>query len=261
MGCKSASFRLAGVSVVFDGKAALRDVDLEVAAGEAVGLVGPSGAGKTTLLRLLNGTVRPTAGAVTVDGEDLSGMSMRQLRCLRSCIGTIHQDLSLIPNLRVIRNVLAGRLGRLSLLGAFRLLFLPPRREVRRVHEILERVGIPEKLYQRTDRLSGGQRQRVAIARALYQGPAAMLPDEPISSLDPARGRDTMDLLVRICAEAEITLCASLHDLAVARDLLPRLVGLRHGRVVFDRPTAELDDADFRGLYDLAPEEMLADGR
>ncbi len=261
MDCQSASFRLAGVSVRFDGKTALRDVDLEVDAGEAVGLVGPSGAGKTTLLRLLNGTLRPTAGTVEVGGRDLSGMSLRQLRGLRSCIGTIHQDLSLIPNLRVIRNVLAGRLGRLSLLKAARLLFLPPRREVRRVHEILERVGIPEKLYQRTDRLSGGQRQRVAIARALYQEPSAMLPDEPISSLDPARGRDTMGLLVEVAREAGITLCASLHDLAVARDLLPRLVGLRRGCVVFDRPAAELDDADFQGLYDLAPEEMLEDGR
>ncbi len=65
---------------------------------------------------------------------------------------------------------------------------------------------------------------------------------------------------MRICAEPKITLCASLHDLSVARELLPRLVGLRHGRVVFDRPTAELDDADFQGLYDLAPEEMVEDG-
>ncbi len=255
------SFRLAGVTVTFGDQTALRDVDLEVAAGEAVGLVGPSGAGKTSLLRLANGSLRPTAGTVSVGGEDLSRLSARRLRALRSRIGTVHQDLSLIPNLRVIRNVLAGRLGRLSLAGAARLLFVPPRREVRRVHEILERVGIAEKLYERTDRLSGGQRQRVAIARALYQEPALMLPDEPISSLDPARARDTQRLLVEVCREAGITLCASLHDLAAARELLPRLVGLRHGRVVFDRPAAELDDDDFHGLYDLASEEMLAYGR
>ena len=254
------SFRLAEVTVTFGGHSALRDVDLEVAAGEAVGLVGPSGAGKTSLLRLLNGTQRPTEGTVEVGGKDLSRLSTRQLREVRSRIGIVHQDLSLIPNLRVIRNVLAGRLGRLSVLGAARLLFLPPRAEVRRVHEILERVGIAEKLYERTDRLSGGQRQRVAIARALYQEPAAMLPDEPISSLDPARARDTMGLLVEVCRETGITLCASLHDLAAAREFLPRLVGLRRGRVVFDRPTAELNDDDFHGLYDLAPEEMVDDG-
>ena len=126
----------------------------------------------------------------------------------------------------------------------------------RSVHEILERVGIAEKLYERTDRLSGGQRQRVAIARALYQDPAALLPDEPISSLDPARSRDTLGLLMKISREEGLTLCASLHDLALAREFLPRLVGLRHGKVAFDRATAELDDADFHGLYDLAPEEL-----
>ena len=254
---KSASFQLAGVSVVYGNTPALRHVDLEIAAGEAVGFVGPSGAGKTSLLRLLNGTLRPTEGTVLAAGEDLSQLSLRRLRAVRSRIATVHQDLSLVPNLRVIRNVLAGRLGRLSLLGAVRLLFFPPRREVRRVHQILERVGIAEKLYERTDRLSGGQRQRVAIARALYQEPAALLPDEPLASLDPARARDTMGLLVAISREEGLTLCASLHDLRLAREFLPRLVGLRRGRLAFDRPTAELSDDDFHNLYELEAGEML----
>lgn len=260
MATAGASFRLAGASVLYDGTAALRDVDLEIAPGEAVGLVGPSGSGKTTLLRLLNASVRPTSGAVFVDGRDLASLSPRQLRDTRRRLGTIHQDLRLVPNLRVLRNVLAGRLGELSLLASLRLLFLPPRAEVRRAHELLERVGIAEKLFERTDRLSGGQRQRVAIARALYQQPRALLPDEPISSLDPARSRDTMRLLLELSREAGITLCMSLHDLDAARDFLPRLVGLRRGRVVFDRPTAELSDDDFHSLYDLAAEELLDDG-
>ncbi|MCP3960432.1 MAG: phosphonate ABC transporter ATP-binding protein [bacterium] len=256
----SASFRLEKACVRYGSEAAVEEVDLEIEPGEVVGFVGPSGAGKTTLLRLLNGTLRPTSGKVLIGGDDLGSLPVRRLREVRSRIGMVHQDLSLIPNLRVLRNVLIGRLGRLSLLGSARLLFFPPRREVRRVHELLERVGIGEKLYERTDRLSGGQRQRVAIARALYQEPAALLPDEPISSLDPARSRDTMRLLIEVCREGGITLCASLHDLAAARDFLPRLVGLRGGRVVFDRPTTELDDDDFHNLYDLAPEEMLNDG-
>ncbi|MEM7349242.1 MAG: phosphonate ABC transporter ATP-binding protein [Acidobacteriota bacterium] len=260
MQAEGASFRLAGVSVAFGETAALREVDLAVAAGEAVGFVGPSGSGKTTLLRLLNGTVRPSSGSVAVDGEDLASLPPARLRRLRSHIGTIHQDLSLVPNLRVLRNVLAGRLGRMSLLASLRLLFLPPRAEVHRVHRLLERVGISEKLYERTDRLSGGQRQRVAIARALYQEPRVLLPDEPISSLDPARSRDTMRLLVELSREAGITLCMSLHDLEAAREFLPRLVGLRRGTIVFDRPSAELADADFHQLYDLTSEEMLDDG-
>lgn len=257
---KSTGFHLKNASVVFNGNGyALDDVDLAVEPGEAVGLVGPSGAGKTTLLRLLNGTQRPTSGSVRVGDQELPALSVRELRFLRSRIGVIHQDLDLVPNLRVIRNVLAGRLGRLSLLGSLRLLFLPPRSVVRQVYEILDRVGIAEKLYERTDRLSGGQRQRVAIARALYQDPAALLADEPVSSVDPARARDTVRLLTEICRERGLTLFMSLHNLDLAREFLPRLVGLREGRVVFDRPPSELDDSDFHGLYDLETQERLAD--
>ncbi len=257
---QGASFQLHRVTVLYNGQApALDGVSLDIAPGEAVAFVGPSGAGKTTLLRVLNGTVRPSGGAVAVDGQGLASLSLADLRRVRSRIGFVHQDLSLIPNLRVVRNVLVGKLGRLSLLAAGRLLFFPPRGEVRRAHALLERVGIPEKLYERTDRLSGGQRQRVAIARALFQEPEALLADEPVSSVDPARARDTVALLTEVCREAGLTLGVSLHNLELAREFFPRLVGLRHGRVVFDRRTGELDDADFHALYDLAPEEMLCD--
>jgi phosphonate transport system ATP-binding protein len=139
-------------------------------------------------------------------------------------------------------------------------MLFPARAAVRRVHRILERVGIPEKLYERTDTLSGGQRQRVAIARALYQEPEALLADEPVSSVDPARARDAVGLLAAISREEGLTLCVSLHNLALAREFFPRLVGLRHGRIAFDRPTDELDDDDFAALYDLSHEEMLRDG-
>ncbi|MEM8994655.1 MAG: phosphonate ABC transporter ATP-binding protein [Acidobacteriota bacterium] len=246
-------FRLESVSVRFGAEAALDGVDLEIAPGECVAFVGPSGAGKTTLLRVLNTSQRPTSGRLLLDGEPLGDLHGRRLRAVRSRLGTVHQDLRLVPNLRVLQNVLAGRLGQTSLLGALRFLVAPPRREVERVHALLERVGIGHKLYERTDRLSGGQRQRVAIARALYQRPVALLPDEPISSLDPARSREVMALLVDLCREEGLTLCVSLHDLEIARELTPRLVGLRSGRIVFDRPSAELADADFARLYDLAP--------
>src|SRR5258705_455118 len=107
------------------------------------------------------------------------------------------------------------------------------------VYELLEGVGIPEKLHERTDRLSGGQMQRVAIARALFQHPIALLADEPVSSVDPTRARDAVQLLARLCRQRGITLCACLHNLDLARDYFPRLIGLRHGRVQFDRPTAD----------------------
>ena len=256
---RRADFTLRQASVAYNGTPAVFRIDLRIGPGEAVGVVGPSGSGKTTLLRLLNGTVRPTAGSVAVDGEVLSGCSTRELRAIRSRIGFVHQDLSLVPNLRVLQNVLAGRVGRHRFWPSLKTMLFPGRAAVRHVHRILERVGIPEKLYERTDTLSGGQRQRVAIARALYQEPEALLADEPVSSVDPARARDAVGLLATISREEGLTLCVSLHNLALAREFFPRLIGLRHGRVVFDRPTEELDDDDFAALYDLSREEMLRD--
>ena len=211
--------------------------------------MGPSGAGKTTLLRILGAELRPSEGRVFVGGRALADVSGTELRALRVGVGFIHQDLRLIPNLRVLHNVLLGNLGRQSLPGSLRGLLAPPRAEVLRAHELLERVGIGEKLYERTDRLSGGEQQRVAVARALFQQPHALLADEPVASVDPARARATLELLTEPARETGLTLCVSLHDLELARALFPRLVGLRDGRVAFDRPTSEVADAELVELY------------
>jgi len=244
-------FRLSSVDVRFGRLAALHDLSLDISPGERVALVGPSGGGKTTLLRLLNATVRPTAGSVESLGQPLAGLSSRELRELRSRTAFIHQDLGLVPNLRVLQNVIAGRLGRRGILGALRALLRPSRADTLEVHRILERVGIGERLYERTDRLSGGEQQRVAIARALFQQPAALLADEPVSSVDPARARDTVALLADLSAERDLTLCMSLHNLELAREFFPRLVGLRDGRIVFDQPSSDLSDDAFANLYQL----------
>jgi len=254
------TFRLVDVAVRYRDVAALERVDLEIGAAERVAFVGPSGAGKTTLLRLLNGTVRPTHGRVEVDGRDLATLSNGELRRVRASLGFVHQNLSLVPNLRVSHNLMSGRLGQSSLLGSLKTVFFPSKKELRYAHEILERVGIPEKLFERLDRLSGGQQQRVAIARALFQRPSALLCDEPVSSVDPARARDTIELLTGISAERGLTLCMSLHNLDLARAFFPRLVGLRHGSVAFDRAPGDVGEEEFAELYSLEREEMLADG-
>lgn len=253
-------FHLKGVTVRFGSTVALRDINIELKDGERVGLVGPSGSGKTTLLRLLNGAVRPTEGDVNIHGQHVTQLSARQLRQIRSQIGFIPQDLSLVPNLRVIQNVLSGRLGKQSLTGALRSMLLPKQSEKLEAYRILERVGINEKLYQRTDHLSGGQQQRVAIARALYQNPIALLADEPVSSVDPARARDTVQLLTQISEQQNLTLCMSLHTLELARNHFPRLIGLRNGAVVFDQPTSDISDDAFAALYQLTNDELLEDG-
>ena len=260
MSRSAADFLLERVSVRFGRLDALSGVDLRVAPGEAVGFVGPSGSGKTTLLRVLGGMLRPSEGTVTLGGQNLASLSRAGMRSLRSSIGFVHQDLSLIPNLRVSHNVIAGRLGTRSFWSAARSMLFPHRTELEEVHGLLGRVGIADKLFERTDRLSGGQRQRVAVARALHQDPNALLADEPVASVDPARARDTVDLLTTISREEGLTLCISLHNIELAREFLPRLVGLRGGRVVFDKSRDQVTDEEFHALYDLRPEEMLVDG-
>jgi len=244
-------FDLTGVTVRLDGHVVLRELDLTVGAGELVAIVGPSGAGKTTLLRLLNGTLTPEEGRVAVGGAHLARLSAAELRSQRARIGFVHQDHSLVPILRVSQNVILGALGRRGLLRAARAVLWPRSGDLERAHALLERVGIPEKLFQRTDSLSGGQSQRVAIARALFQEPAALLADEPVASVDPARGRAIMELLRDLARERGLTLVASLHDLELATDFFPRTVGLREGRILFDAPTDSISSSDFAELYRL----------
>jgi phosphonate transport system ATP-binding protein len=136
----------------------------------------------------------------------------------------------------------------------------PTSADLDRAHRLLERVGIPEKLCLRTDSLSGGQQQRVAIARALFQAPHALLADEPVASVDPTRARAVLSLMKEIAEERGLTLVASLHDIQLARELFPRLVGLRGGRLIFDSPTAQVDDAALEALYRIDSLAPQADG-
>ena len=257
----SAAFELHGAGVVYSGRAALAEASLVVDPGEALALVGPSGAGKTTLLRLLNASIAPTTGSVCVDYRRLDALDAAALRAVRARIGFVHQDLALIPNYRVLANVVAGSLGRMSFAASVRAMLFPRGADVERAAAILERVGIGEKLYQRTDSLSGGQRQRVALARALYQEPSALLLDEPVSSVDPARARDLVDLVADISRERGLTLVVSIHDIELARTFFPRLVGLRGGRIVFDGPTASIGARDLAALYSLDGLERVEPAR
>jgi phosphonate transport system ATP-binding protein len=153
-----------------------------------------------------------------------------------------------------------GRLGEHGLVGGLRSVFLPKRAALLEVHALLERVGVEDKLFQRTDTLSGGQSQRVAIARALYQRPAVLLCDEPVASVDPARAQAVVELLVEVARERGLALVVSLHDLDLARAHFPRIVGLRAGRVVFDARTSDVASARFDELYRLDEAELLSDG-
>jgi len=245
-----AALSLRDVTVAYDGHLALDGVSLDLPAGQRVAMVGPSGAGKTTVLRLCTASVQPTAGTVRVLGTDLASTSATELRALRSRVGAIHQQLHLVGALRVVHNVNAGRLGRWSTGRAVRSLVRPT--DIADTRDALARVGIADKLFERTDRLSGGEQQRVALARALVQDPELLLADEPVSSLDPARAEEVMRLLSSVADESRRSLLVSLHDFALARRCCDRVIGIRAGRVVFDLAAAEVTDDTGVELYRIA---------
>ena len=254
------TFDLEGAACRYGGVRALSATTLTIGRGERVALLGPSGSGKTTLLRLCNATVHADCGTVRLLGSDTASLSPGQLQAIRSRIATIPQHLGLVPNLRVWQNIAAGRVGKRGLLGNLRDLLLLPRAEMAEIHSLLERVGIEEKLFARTCELSGGQQQRVAVARALFQKPEAILADEPVSSVDPARAASLVELLAGIAGEHGLTLVMSLHNLDLARATFPRLIGLRGGRIHFDQSPDELNMASLEELYHLGEDEILEAG-
>ena len=253
------AFTLEAVSCRFGSLVAIDELSLEIGQGEQVALIGPSGSGKTTLLRLMNTMRAPDAGRVFVFGEDVARFSARRLRKLRSRIATIPQHLGLVPNLTVLQNIVLGRGGKRGSLRSVRDILFTSKADVLQIHEILDRVGIEEKLYSRTSSLSGGQQQRVAIARALFQEPDVLIADEPVSSVDPARARDTVALLYELSRELGFTLCVSIHHVNLATEFFPRLVGLRAGKKVFDSTPEELEEETLKTLFELSREEMMED--
>ena len=251
-------FELSQARKSFGSVRALSSIDLQIARGERVALIGASGSGKTTLLRLFGAQLAPDRGEVRVLGCNPLVLGERKLRELRSRLGYLPQDLGLVPNLRVLQNVVAGRCGRRSILGSLRDLILPAVGVRRRIYELLERVGIAEKMYDRADTLSGGQQQRVAVARALFQEPAVILADEPVSAVDPARARDVLELLTRLSEEEGLTLLVSMHQLDLAREFFPRLVGLKHGNVHFDGKPSELGSEGLSALFELGDKAVVS---
>ena len=240
--------RFEQASVTYGGGVhALKNVDLEIADGEFVVVVGLSGAGKSTLVRAVNGLVPLTSGRLEVDGVDVTRLSRREMRNLRADVGMIFQSFNLVNRTTVLNNVLMGRLHRVAtwrtLLGMY------PKADVEIAMQSLERVEIVEKAYVRASNLSGGQRQRVGIARALAQQPRVILADEPVASLDPPTSHVVMRDLQRINRELGMTTIVNLHFLDLATAYADRIIGLRAGTLVFDGPGSEADASVFESIY------------
>ncbi|KQQ64956.1 phosphonate ABC transporter [Pseudomonas sp. Leaf127] len=242
------TLRLSGVTLRHaNGTEALRGVDLGLQPGEQVAIIGPSGAGKSSLLNLLATALPPTGGTLQVLGEAPWQLSSRQRQRLRARIGLIHQAPPLPPRQRVVTAVLAGKLGQWGL-GKSLLNLLYPL-DIAGARQVLARLDLADKLFERCQQLSGGQLQRVGIARALYQAPELLLADEPVSAMDPRLADHTLGLLCRHALEHKVTLVVSLHAVELALAHFARIIGVREGRILFDLPAAAVDRAQLDALY------------
>ena len=200
---------------------ALSGVNLEIYQGEYLSLMGPSGSGKSTLFNMIGALDRPTTGNVFIDGQNTSSLSMSQIAWLRCHkIGYIFQSYNLLPVMTALQNV--------TLPMIFAGLSVKERNV--KGEELLERVGLGERVHHLPDELSGGQRQRVAIARALANDPNIILADEPTANLDMTIGREIITLVKHLNTENNVTIISATHDLKML-DVSDRIVDIRDGKV------------------------------
>lgn len=219
------------VSKVYDGGVVgLQDVSMHIGKGEFAFLVGPSGSGKSTLIRLILKELEPTDGRILVAGRNLNTLRRSKIPLLRRNIGCVFQDFKLLPDKTVFENVTYA----LEVVGE-------PRRSIRRkVPEILNLVGLGEKMNSLPSEISGGEQQRVSVARAFVNHPPLLLADEPTGNIDPDTSVGIMQLLLRINRTGTTILCAT-HDREMVDRMRKRVLALESGRLVRD---------EHRGVYD-----------
>ena len=205
------------------GTHALKGIDLQIEDGEFVFLVGPSGSGKSTIIKLITGELRPTSGAVHVNGYSLERIRKREVPYLRRTVGVVFQDFRLIETKTVYDNVAFA----MRVIGA-------REQEIKeRVPYVLELVGLENKSRRHPNELSGGEQQRLAIARALVNNPSTIIADEPTGNLDPARSMEIMSLLQEI-NNLGTTVLVVTHEMELVQRFAKRVIVLDDGLVVSD---------------------------
>ena len=220
-----------GVHKHFGNVDALRGVDLEVARGEVVVIIGPSGSGKSTLLRCINRLEEYDAGHIVVDGISLD--NAKNINAVRTEVGMVFQQFNLFPHLTALQNIeLAQKVVRHRSSNSARTTAL----------ELLAKVGIPEKADAYPVQLSGGQQQRVAIARALAMNPKIMLFDEPTSALDPEMIKEVLDVMLALALEG-MTMVVVSHEIGFARAAANRAIFMDEGIIVEIGPPEQIFSA------------------
>ncbi|MBQ9931188.1 MAG: cell division ATP-binding protein FtsE [Firmicutes bacterium] len=215
--------RFEGVTKTYNNIGGLRDVDIHIAKGDFVFLVGPSGAGKTTFIKLITKELNPESGKIFVDGKDITHLSNRKIPQLRRSIGIVFQDFSLLPDKTVYENVAF----------AMEILRVAPRTIRRQVPAVLSLVGLSDKANKRPPELSAGEQQRVAIARAFVNTPSLIVADEPTGNLDPDTAWEIMELLSLINRRGTTILMVT-HAKDIVDKMGKRVVTIEAGSVVRD---------------------------
>lgn len=220
---------------------ALQGIDLQIKKREFLVIMGPSGSGKSTLLNMIGGLDNPTSGQVFINGQDISKMSDSSLTELRAReIGFIFQFYNLVPVLTALENVELP----MMVTG------INEKEGKKRAIELLEMVGLGDRLHHRPDELSGGQRQRVSIARALANNPSIVLADEPTGDVDTKTGDEILDIMHHLNKNMGVTMIVITHDPAVSEHC-DRLIRIIDGQIATDKPTA-------RKLLEISDEELRA---
>jgi polar amino acid transport system ATP-binding protein len=222
---------LDGIEKRFGQLEVLRGIDLDVAKGEVVCVLGPSGSGKSTLLRCINLLEPPNAGRILLEGEEITGKNAAEgIDYVRRRVGMVFQQFNLFPHKSVVENV---RLAQETVLDRSK------EEALNKSEALLERVGLGAKINEYPDRLSGGQQQRVAIARALAMDPHVMLFDEVTSALDPELIKEVLDVM-RELADEGMTMIVVTHELGFARDVGDRVVFMDGGVIVEEGPAKQV---------------------
>ena len=228
--------KLVGVNKFFGSLHVLKDINLQVAEGEKLVIIGPSGSGKSTTVRCMNFLEEPTSGEVYINGARLTHKNKTQI--VRDSTAMVFQQFNLYPHKTVLENLT---------LAPIKLQKVPKAEAVERAYKYLDIVGLREKANSYPATLSGGQQQRVAIARALCSRAKIILFDEPTSALDPETVQEVLDVMIRLASEKNITMVIVTHEMGFARQVADRVIFMDDGRIVeegspehfFTNPTEE----------------------
>jgi cell division transport system ATP-binding protein len=220
-----AVIHMAGVSKIYsNGSVALSDVTIDIEKGDFIFIVGPSGAGKSTFIKLLFREELPTSGSLYVNGRNVAELDRDEIPYLRRGLGIVFQDFRLLPNKTVYENVAFA----MEVIEA-------PRREIqKRVHHVLDLVGLRHKARTHPGHLSGGEQQRVAIARAIVNNPTVVIADEPTGNLDPDTSWEIMKIFERINSTGT-TIVMATHDKMVVDGMKKRVIAIEQGRIARDQ--------------------------